>query len=58
MTLLEFMAMKNLSIVVLMLALVATLFVLSGCNTTKGVGTDIEKGGEALKNSADRNGAQ
>ncbi len=30
---------------------------LGGCNTTKGVGADIEKAGEGLKNSADRNGA-
>jgi predicted small secreted protein len=31
---------------------------LCGCNTTKGVGTDIQKAGEGLKNSAERNGAR
>lgn len=33
------------------------VLLLGGCNTTKGVGADIEKAGEGLKNSADRNGA-
>ncbi|WP_434777616.1 entericidin A/B family lipoprotein [Neisseria sp. Ec49-e6-T10] len=27
-------------------------FALAGCNTVKGVGKDIQKGGEALENSA------
>jgi entericidin B len=31
--------------------------VLSACNTTRGAGQDIEKGGHALKNSAERHGA-
>ncbi|MCP9874387.1 entericidin A/B family lipoprotein [Synechococcus sp. Cruz CV-v-12] len=36
----------------------ATLIVgLSACNTTKGVGEDIEKAGAGLQRSADRNGA-
>lgn len=29
-----------------------TLFVLAGCNTVKGVGKDIEKGGEAIQKAA------
>lgn len=30
---------------------------MQACNTTKGVGKDIEKAGEGLKNSADKHGA-
>nr|WP_009097260.1 entericidin A/B family lipoprotein [Halomonas sp. GFAJ-1]AVI61676.1 entericidin [Halomonas sp. GFAJ-1]EHK61595.1 entericidin EcnAB [Halomonas sp. GFAJ-1] len=30
----------------------ATLLVISGCNTIRGVGQDIEQGGEALQRSA------
>lgn len=43
----------------LVAALLVATFVMSvtGCNTTKGVGTDIEKAGEGLKKSAERNGA-
>ena len=29
----------------------------AACNTTKGVGKDIEKAGEGLQHSADRHGA-
>lgn len=39
------------------LALCAIVVVLAACNTTKGVGKDIEKAGEGLQRSADRNGA-
>jgi predicted small secreted protein len=35
------------------LLLVATF--VSGCNTFKGLGQDIERGGEKIENSADRN---
>ncbi len=28
-------------------------FVLAGCNTVKGVGKDIQKGGEVIERSAD-----
>lgn len=34
------------------------LLAIAGCNTTKGVGQDIENAGEGLKNSAERNGAE
>lgn len=37
--------------------LLACALALVACNTTKGVGKDIEKAGEGLKNSAGRNGA-
>jgi hypothetical protein len=40
------------------LVIAASLLALAACNTTKGVGTDIEKAGEGLKNSAERNGAK
>lgn len=39
---------------VMLCALFASL---PACNTTKGVGADIEKAGESLKDSASRNGA-
>ncbi len=41
-----------------LLALSGLVFVLSACNTTKGLGTDIERAGDGLKRSAERNGAQ
>jgi predicted small secreted protein len=31
--------------------LIATLSVLTGCNTVRGVGQDVEKAGEAIKKS-------
>ncbi len=35
----------------------AVTLVLAACNTTKGLGTDIEKAGDAIEQSAERNGA-
>ena len=32
--------------------LLATLFVLAGCNTIKGAGQDIQKAGNAIENAA------
>ncbi len=49
--------MKLCKKVFLTLALVAIAASLAACNTTKGLGTDIEKAGEGLKGSAERNGA-
>ncbi|MEK6701889.1 MAG: entericidin A/B family lipoprotein [Planctomycetota bacterium] len=40
------------------LAVCAIAVALAACNTTKGVGKDIEKVGEGLQNSADRHGAK
>lgn len=40
-----------------LVAISIAVLVLAGCNTTKGVGADIERAGEGLKDSADRNGA-
>jgi predicted small secreted protein len=40
-----------------LLAAAAITLLLPACNTTKGVGKDIEKAGEGLKNSADKHGA-
>ncbi|MBX9736575.1 MAG: entericidin A/B family lipoprotein [Phycisphaerales bacterium] len=41
----------------LTLALAALAASLAACNTTRGFGEDIEKAGEGLKGSAERNGA-
>lgn len=49
--------MKSLSRILFALAVCALFISLPACNTTKGVGKDIEKAGASLKNSADRNGA-
>lgn len=38
--------------------LIAVVLCVAACNTTKGLGTDIEKAGDSLKNSAERNGAK
>jgi|GEM_PF-1751959 len=50
--------MKNFMRASLWLFLCASVVIIGACNTTKGVGTDIEKAGEGLKNSAERNGAK
>jgi predicted small secreted protein len=49
--------MKLTKKIALTLALAALATTLAACNTTKGVGADIEKAGEGLKGSAERNGA-
>ena len=49
--------MKQTTKAALVLALAAIISTLTACNTTKGVGADIEKAGEGLKGSAERNGA-
>jgi len=41
-----------------LLGLGLALSVVSGCNTVKGAGADLERGGEKLQNSAERHGAQ
>lgn len=33
--------------------LMVTLIAISGCNTVRGMGQDIEKGGEAIQRTAD-----
>ncbi len=47
--------MRKLLSAVVLGTFVAGLFAMSGCNTMKGAGKDIQKGGEKLENSADRN---
>ena len=47
--------MRKLLSAVVLGTFVAGLFAMSGCNTMKGAGQDIQKGGEKLENSADRN---
>lgn len=49
--------MKNVTKVFLVLALVTACVALPACNTTKGLGEDIEKAGDGLKDSADKHGA-
>lgn len=39
----------------LALACAAILLTLSGCNTIEGAGKDIQRGGEKLQGSAERN---
>jgi predicted small secreted protein len=48
-------ALKNLSVWCVLTACLTTLF-LAGCNTTEGVGEDIQEGGEAIEGAAE--GAQ
>jgi predicted small secreted protein len=43
--------------VVSVIAFLTLALCLQACNTTKGVGTDIERAGSGLKHSAERNGA-
>ena len=50
--------MKRQAVLLSVLALLAGSMILAGCNTTKGAGKDIERGGEKLQNSAERHGAQ
>lgn len=39
---------------VLVLLVIGVLGGIAGCNTLKGAGKDIQKGGEAIENAADR----
>lgn len=39
--------------VALGILIVTTLLLLSGCNTIRGAGEDIEQGGQAIQRSAD-----
>ncbi|OAM52042.1 entericidin [Methylovorus sp. MM2] len=34
--------------------LVSVMLILSGCNTIRGVGQDVQTGGEKIENSADK----
>jgi predicted small secreted protein len=50
--------MKNLSKTVLLAALAVSAIALAACNTTKGIGKDIENTGDAIEDSADKHGAE
>jgi predicted small secreted protein len=39
----------------LALLMVLAMGILAGCNTMEGLGKDVERGGEKLQGSADRN---
>jgi len=41
-------------VLLVIVAALLTLGSLTGCNTISGVGKDVQKGGEALENAADR----
>jgi predicted small secreted protein len=43
---------RKLLTVLIMLGMFGTLTTISGCNTVAGAGTDIERGGEAIHDSA------
>ena len=47
--------MNRLKIVIYVIVCILILSA-AGCNTMKGAGQDIEKGGEALKQSAEKHG--
>jgi len=49
--------MKPLSRLVSLGILGVMVLSFAGCNTTRGFGRDVEKGGEALQRSAERHGA-
>ncbi len=49
--------MKSLTTLLSLLALCLVFTTLAACNTTKGVGKDIEKAGDGLKDSAHKHGA-
>ena len=38
----------------ILLASIALTFVLTGCNTVKGVGKDVSKAGDAVSNTAEK----
>jgi predicted small secreted protein len=45
-------SVKNLIIGLLLLAMLAISVIASGCNTFRGMGEDIEKGGEGIQKAA------
>jgi predicted small secreted protein len=47
--------MRKLLSAVLLGTFAAGLLAMSGCNTMRGAGQDIQKGGQSLENSAERN---
>ncbi len=44
--------MKNIIVGLLLLCLLSISIFLGGCNTVRGMGEDIEAGGEAIQNAA------
>jgi predicted small secreted protein len=43
------MKMRKITVVATLLMLLTSVFVLSGCNTWKGLGKDVEKTGEGMQ---------
>jgi len=50
--------MKRFTSVLSALAVLTLFLCMPACNTTKGLGTDVEKLGSSVKGSAERNGAE
>jgi entericidin B len=48
-------AMKKLAIVLTLIFAFSATSMLSACNTTRGAGEDLQAGGKALSNSAEKN---
>lgn len=40
--------------IVIRLVLIATVFLVSACNTMEGLGKDVKKGGEKIERSAEK----
>ena len=49
--------MKALSAMLAVAVLMSFIVTLPACNTTKGVGQDMQSGGQSIENSADQHGA-
>ncbi len=50
--------MKALSAMLAVAILMAFVISIPACNTTKGVGQDMQSGGQSIEKSADQHGAQ
>lgn len=49
--------MRTILLALSVMALLGAIVCVAGCNTTKGLGKDIESVGAGMKGSAERNGA-
>jgi predicted small secreted protein len=47
--------MKKLAVVLTLILAFSATSMLGGCNTTRGAGEDLQAGGKALSNSAEKN---
>lgn len=49
--------MKKLSSMISIFGMVAIVLGLTACNTMRGMGQDVQRGGEKIEGAAERNGA-